>query len=175
MGSTTDLVFEYRLEQEEIILDNYSKEEPQILLKAPLCQNLAEKEILDPNYQKILEDGFSRIKTGEHSVSVVIRSKLSSNEKWSWYRVTMFDFQDGHTHERKVFGFFQNIDQDKNKEEELLQKAQMDSLTNVFNAGAGKLEIRTRLEKKREDDGSYYAMFVIDMDNFKKINDTKGI
>lgn len=174
LGSTTDLVFEYRLEQEEIILDNYSKEEPQILLKAPLCQNLAEKEILDPNYQKILEDGFSRIKTGEHSVSVVIRSKLSSNEKWSWYRVTMFDFQDGHTHERKVFGFFQNIDQDKNKEEELLQKAQMDSLTNVFNAGAGKLEIRTRLEKKREDDGSYYAMFVIDMDNFKKINDTKG-
>lgn len=172
---TTALVFRYYPEREQVILNGETEGEPErVLTKEELCRELLEDELLAQEYQETLEQAFVRVEKGERSLSVVIRARLTRDEKWNWYRVTMFDFKDGYTHERKVFGFLQNIDQEISREKELLKKAQVDSLTGVFNSGTGKYEIRRRLKRQQTVGECCNAMFVMDMDNFKKINDTKG-
>lgn len=174
LETTTALVFQYIPERTEVILNENGKKERQVLTKEELQQMLLEKDMLDHDYWTILEKGFSKIESGEHSVSMILRCKLSPDEKRNWYKIVMFDFQDGYTHERRVFGFFQNIDQDKSREEELKRRAQIDSLTGVFNSGTGKQEVSNKLEKLEEQKDCYYALFVMDIDNFKSINDTRG-
>ena len=46
---------------------------------------------------------------GEHYLSVNLKARFGNTEKWTWYRMTMFDFQAEDTHERKIFGYLQNI------------------------------------------------------------------
>lgn len=121
-----------------------------------------------------MEAAFLKIKGGEHSVSLVVRGGRCRETAWKWFRVTMFDFQDGYTHERKVFGFLQNIDEFRSREEELRKKAEQDSLTGVLNAGAGKRRITKLLESRLDDDRSCHALFVMDLDDFKTVNDTMG-
>lgn len=60
----------------------------------------------------------------------------------------------------------------ENSREELRKKAQMDSLTGVLNAGTGKLLVENRISQQEEFD--YNAIFLMDIDDFKTINDTKG-
>ena len=86
----------------------------------------------------------------------------------------MFDFQTEYTHERKIFGYLQDIDQDILRQEELRKKAQMDPLTKVMNAGAGRKQIEKILKKQQGKPNGYNAMFLMDIDDFKRINDTYG-
>ena len=114
------------------------------------------------------------MREGEHYLSVNLKARFGNTEKWTWYRMTMFDFQAEDTHERKIFGYLQNIHQDMMKQEKLKKKAQIDPLTRVLNAGAGRQNIQKLLENQGEKPKGYHAMFLMDIDDFKKINDTCG-
>ena len=150
------------------------QEESERVTLENLHQILVDKDWVDGAYGKIIEDAFSQIKSGEHFVSAVIRGKAKADDKWNWYRMTMFDFWEGYTHERRVFGYLQNIDEDKTREEELRKKAQIDALTGVYNREAGQQKICKKLKRKQSANGAYYAMFIMDLDDFKNINDTNG-
>src|SRR3954469_16172982 len=54
-----------------------------------------------------------------------------------------------------------------------LRLAQTDSLTGLVNRGAFTAELCERLEKAR-DRGARLALFVVDLDRFKHLNDTLG-
>lgn len=56
--------------------------------------------------------------------------------------------------------------------EELREKAQRDALTGLLNRGAIEKEINERLENMSDTDDC--ALFIIDLDNFKMVNDTLG-
>lgn len=60
----------------------------------------------------------------------------------------------------------------KKSREELRKQAQMDLLTGIMNAGTGKRMIKKRLLQQKEFD--YNVMFILDIDDFKCINDTRG-
>ena len=139
-----------------------------------LYQRLGENELLHPGSQEVLKRGFQKMKEGDHTTSMIVQSRNNRDMPWEWLRVTMFDFQDKYAHERKIFGFMQNIDEFKAREEELRRKAELDSLTRVLNSGTGKLRISRRLENRLDTEQSYYIMFVMDLDNFKSVNDTHG-
>lgn len=60
----------------------------------------------------------------------------------------------------------------KKSREELKKQAQTDFLTGVMNAGTGKQMIKKKLLQQKEF--NYNIMFLMDIDDFKSINDTKG-
>ena len=65
-----------------------------------------------------------------------------------------------------------DIDKDKQREQELIRRAETDSLTGVLNRATFLKKVQHIL--RTEGYGSNHALFMLDIDNFKSLNDTKG-
>lgn len=100
-----------------------------------------------------------------------IRIKKNTNEYiWCKIRITaMFD-ENGDIF--KAIGIIIDIDEEKRENEKLLFKAQRDSLTSLYNKGTVQNMIEEYMENAKEGDSG--ALFVVDLDNFKAVNDNLG-
>lgn len=58
------------------------------------------------------------------------------------------------------------------EQEELRREAMRDPLVDLYNVKSGKRLVKEALERMEE--GDFSIMFLIDIDNFKRINDTRG-
>lgn len=66
-----------------------------------------------------------------------------------------------------------DIEETKQKEQELVRRAETDSLTGVFNRDAFLKKVKKVL-KTENGNNEQHALFFLDVDNFKKLNDTLG-
>ncbi len=66
-----------------------------------------------------------------------------------------------------------DIDEKKQKEQELIRRAETDGLTGLFNRNAFFKKAKNVL-KTENGPGTKHALFFLDVDNFKKLNDTQG-
>lgn len=71
-----------------------------------------------------------------------------------------------------AIGKISNIDEEKRKRDKLLAQTQHDNMTGLLNKST--VEERIRHTLSHAEEGQYYAMFMIDVDNFKKVNDSMG-
>lgn len=94
--------------------------------------------------------------------------QLPYQEK-QWYRLIIKIIYDEQMAVSAV-GRFQNINSDMIEKENLLQFSRLDGLTQLFNASTVKEEITNKLKDNKEQ----YAFAIIDIDNFKGVNDTHG-
>lgn len=90
-----------------------------------------------------------------------------------WMRVLMALMQDTQTGDLKGFVQIKNIDGEKKQQLELQYKAERDSLTGLYNKGTTELLISKKLASRKSDAG-FGALYIIDIDNFKTINDRLG-
>lgn len=72
----------------------------------------------------------------------------------------------------KIVGKLSNIDIQKKEVEKLQFKAEMDAMTHIYNKVATRERINMFIQNSRKQDK--HALLIVDMDNFKKINDTFG-
>ena len=175
LETTTDLVFQYYPSRKEVFLDTAGmKESHRAYPLEGLFDKMAETGHLEQSGVIQLEDCFARVCKGEHYLSVKVRGRKETDGEWLWYRVTLFDYQDEYTMERKVIGYIQDIHTEMTRQVKLQQAAQTDALTGILNVGAGKQMAVKILEQQESMPFSYNAMFLIDVDDFKGVNDTKG-
>lgn len=66
-----------------------------------------------------------------------------------------------------------DIEDKKKKEQELIRRAETDGLTGLFNRDAFLKKVKTVL-KTEPLNGGHHALIMLDVDNFKKLNDTQG-
>ncbi|MEG1459491.1 MAG: diguanylate cyclase [Acetivibrio sp.] len=78
------------------------------------------------------------------------------------------DFQTGDV---KGFTYIKDINEEKRKQIELQNMAERDSLTGLYNKGTTALMIRKFLREEKVSNG---ALFIVDVDNFKSVNDHFG-
>lgn len=72
----------------------------------------------------------------------------------------------------KIVGNIVNVESQKTQELNLKQKAEHDPLTGLLNKAAMETYVENFLKTQEAD--SLHALFIIDLDNFKAVNDTLG-
>lgn len=94
----------------------------------------------------------------------------NDGESFCWMRINAHIFTWSEDGSVRMLVYRQNIDAEKRREEYMMDKMQKDSLTGIYNKAATQEQIRSMLEIAP---GSY-AFFILDIDNFKQVNDRFG-
>lgn len=89
-----------------------------------------------------------------------------------WLRLVMENVTDSLNNPIYTIGKLQLIDQEKREKDQLLEQAQRDSLTGLYNVKTLRQRISDALAANQPDQSG--ALLVMDVDYFKDINDTFG-
>lgn len=107
---------------------------------------------------------------GDEHISYEVR-QVSDESVFVWFRYVGIPVYDKDHKPYKIMGKTLDITGEKKNQELLEQKAERDSLTDLYN----KAKMRKLVEKHiRQADDTEGAFLIIDIDDFKTINDTCG-
>lgn len=119
--------------------------------------------------QEVFANAMKRVLQTGSVQEVEVRIKNTDNE-YSWCSF-MFDEPEYINHVPCILmGKLKNIHKEKLKEVTLIQKAEIDSVTGLYNKGTIESKIRHLMDKNEQ----LYALYMIDIDDFKLINDCCG-
>lgn len=107
--------------------------------------------------------------SGESSVQGEFRMKNLDNSYY-WYRMNAAVMRDETGKPVQLLGSVFDVDEQRNKEMALMEQASTDSLTGILNKGAFRAKVINTLAGAPAG----LALYIIDLDNFKSVNDNLG-
>lgn len=96
---------------------------------------------------------------------------LCNDNSYYWFRLSSTIVKNA-SNPVKIVGNVVNVESQKAQELTLKEKAEHDQLTGLFNKTA--MKGYTEAFLKTQDPSAIHALFIIDLDNFKSVNDTLG-
>lgn len=123
------------------------------------------------------EDSFEQlctnIKSGIDKGTFEMRLKGSDDPDYKWYRVSYKTIRDRISNAYiGAVGKTEDISGLKSANQRLIEKAERDPLTKLYNKAATKSLIKNCLRTDSRE--TYDAFIIVDVDNFKQVNDTLG-
>lgn len=169
---TGKIILEWNYREKLIYYSNIEKvvgrQLPQNKLKTP--DDIINAGMIYQDDYDVFRKLFFDISNGQTIENARIRL-CSIEQNYEYYSVSTIVVSDTKGKPYKSIGFLENIDKQVRKEENLLQKANIDQLTGLYNKSAAEQSISEILSS---DTNANHALFCIDLDNFKNINDTFG-
>ena len=104
---------------------------------------------------------------GENEIRIATK-----DGRFIWCRVRYTLQTDQDKRPARAIGLIADIDKEKREKERLLELAEQDSLTGLYNRGAVQTLIQRYVVKALPSDRC--ALMILDVDNFKKVNDIYG-
>ena len=98
---------------------------------------------------------------------------LCADGNYYWYRCTATVIRNENGELLRLVGNLMNVEDEVSKQQKLKQKAEIDPLSGLLNKGAFTSYVKELLENSDATE-NLYAFYIIDLDNFKKVNDTMG-
>ncbi len=166
---TNSVVVDWRLEEDKIGLsENFEKlfgYKPDAMV---LSGNKLKGASVHPDDLPVLEKLIQHIRNGGVPSDVDIRL-VGQDKQYVFCRLCLSNLKDAEGIPRRVLGVLTNIDKEKRAYANLKSQSEQDSLTGLLNQAATHTAIKEYL---RENNSG--ALFMIDLDNFKGINDRFG-
>ena len=172
LGTTTDLVFEYnsRTDMLTLVGGGYSRGDRRMITGFP--QGLFEEGILRRKDEARLRTEVDKLDGRRQNIQFDIQACLSGDGTYRWYTVNCSEYAERFTGYRCVVGWIKDIEQQRQNRKMLEKDAMYDSLTDIYNMKTGKDLVEEWIRQKKPS--SSHIMFLMDLDNFKNVNDTYG-
>lgn len=172
LAQTENVLFEWNVTTDQIAFSNTWEK---IFGFAPISENLrthlASGTYFHPDDIPLLFDGIGNIENGSDYEMVELRIATAKG-RYLWCRLRATAIRDKDGKLQKISGIVINIDAEKQAERALQDRAERDSLTKLLNKHAGRKQAEEYFS--RFPDGVSSAMMIIDLDNFKQVNDQYG-
>lgn len=166
-----EIIFEYDMKTDYIqISDKYRETFALNLITKPFIKSILKNKIIHREDLKVFFETIRNIENDDGIFANEIRVKNNFNEyNWAFYQGVTIKNSSGQID--KIVGKISNIDKFKKEIEELKEKSSRDPLTKLYNKIKIEDIVNSYLNRK---DKFSCALFIIDIDNFKSINDTFG-
>lgn len=171
MNQTTDIIFEWDIAHDTLVFSanfrktfGYTPTANDISTKLPLSENIHKNDM--NRFLTLMDNAASGVPYSETEFRI-----RDVDGNFTWRRIRATTQYDSSGTPIKVVGVIINIDKDKKQQEQLLKQARQDPLTGLLNKSAIRLTIDHMISAAPNQCGT---MFIIDLDNFKYINDHFG-
>ena len=172
MDQATDIIFEWDIEQDTL---SYSANWYKKFGYQPFGENISyqipQSLHIHPDdinaFVEIMEDA----RRGVPFSTTEFRIQ-DDQGRYIWCRIRATDQYDASGNPIKAVGVITDIDAEKRMIDTLKKRAERDALTGLYNRAETESLITKHLQSGAE--GEVCALLMIDIDNFKQVNDTKG-
>ncbi|WP_444658675.1 sensor domain-containing diguanylate cyclase [Caproiciproducens sp. R2] len=172
MEQAADPICDYNFKTQELYCSPPFKEKFGIEVNADgLLDQLYHSDIIfEDDKSRILNDIYGFL-NGANPKSPEYRFK-DVNGDYRWYRVRSTVIRDEQKEPLRMIAFISDIDRQKRETISLKEKAEHDQLTGLYN----RMTTNALIDKAigQSSPGSRHALFTIDIDNFKNVNDNLG-
>ncbi len=172
LDQTNDIIFEWYADSDELHFSpRWNERFGHSTLQKDALQYLSYASDVYPadrtDFGKMLDQLFAGRRYGEAEV------RLYDNAgQYHWCRFRITAIRDDNGQVVRMIGLISDIDSEKRASQELRDMAERDSLTQLYNKGTAMQKIDAYIDRMEPEDSA--VMFVIDVDDFKKINDHCG-
>ena len=172
LNQTNEIIFEWDIATDRF---NFSSNWEKLFHYAPMRGNttrsIMETDFIHAGDKKLVTNFFAGILRGVPYVECETRI-AKADGTFLWCRVRSTQQFDANGTPIKAIGVISNIDEEKQRAQRLMEKAERDTLTKLYNKGTVQALIAEHLSNRRSE--SIDALLIIDIDNFKSVNDTEG-
>lgn len=172
MELSGDIAFEWDLKKDEIQLsDKWTERFALPSLHRNFSRDIGSLTFLHPDDLSAMMLEINHMRQGRSYGESVIRI-LDAGGNYTWNRIRAAADFDEAGKLAKVIGTIADVDSDKRHSQALQIKAEHDSLTGLLNKDTARRRAEQYLDSL--GDNQCAAMLVIDLDNFKAVNDKYG-
>lgn len=170
MNQTQDIIFEWNIATDELTFSENWKQYLGYPRQITVSGLLDEKNTnFYPEQRSLFADLCRRIRTGQAYIEDELQLHDVHHQP-NWFRIRVTTQLDENQKPIKAIGILSNIDEDKQRAQKLLEKAQRDPLTQYYNKETAQTLIQDWLSTQPAQN----ALMIIDIDDFKIVNDTLG-
>ena len=119
-----------------------------------------------------LQKSVNQALLGTEPISIDL--KISDNDDVRWLHCMFTKMIDDASDTPMLEVIIQDVSERRNREHIFKVQAELDPLTGLYNRRAGREKIQQQLDAAKHSVDAEYALLMIDLDNFKPINDQYG-
>lgn len=172
MDQTDDIIFEWDMLTDQISYSqNWEKKFGYPPAGERSAMGMASSSHIYPDDRPALEELIDKLAAGTSYAQAEYRI-AAADGRYLWCRTRASAQYDENGRPIKAVGVILDVDSEKSRTRALQAKAEMDALTGLCNKAAMHRRVEQYLEQR--ESGEIGAMLILDVDNFKLINDSYG-